>query len=307
MSQQTFASSQYQPNNQPEHQNHNFTFIPSNTPGLEWAPLPEFPYLELLDYECSDLWPSGTYNRRSAVAHTSQGPSTNGGHSPQIKTQLPPWHQQICGRRSTSIQLRQDNICKHDGTYSLRVEGSTNRTVELPKQSNNSTQQEEAKQLNLHSQNQMANNVYERPSTKQIIHYDHASAGFPTKATWLRVIKAGFYATWPMLTTAAISISLSQKKHKKGHMRQNRQGVQSTKEMIIEDEQHLIYTPQWRAREINFNFKDMRQIMCTNQTGQFLAISSQGNWYIMVLCETDGNLILMKPMKNRTSEEMCKN
>ena len=51
----------------------------------------------------------------------------------------------------------------------------------------------------------IVNNVYELPSIKQIIHYQHATAGFPTKATWLIVIKVGFYAIWPMLTATAVT------------------------------------------------------------------------------------------------------
>ena len=46
--------------------------------------------------------------------------------------------------------------------------------------------------------------------------------------------------------------------------------------------------------------------MYTNQTRQVPVVSSQRNRYIMMLCETDGNLILVEPMKNRTSGEMYK-
>ena len=63
------------------------------------------------------------------------------------------------------------------------------------------------------------NNAYEPPSKKQIIWYHHAMAGFPTKATWIKAIKAGFYATWPMLTTAAANKYFSEfGKMQKGHM-----------------------------------------------------------------------------------------
>ena len=37
-------------------------------------------------------------------------------------------------------------------------------------------------------------NVYELPSTEQIIRYLHACAGFPTRPTWLKAIKGGNYA-----------------------------------------------------------------------------------------------------------------
>ena len=39
------------------------------------------------------------------------------------------------------------------------------------------------------------NNVYELLSTKKAIRYLHGAAGYPTKATWLKVIQAGNYAT----------------------------------------------------------------------------------------------------------------
>ena len=69
----------------------------------------------------------------------------------------------------------------------------------------NSKQQKMTRNVNLPSQNQRANNVYKLPSTKQIIHYHNAAAGFPTKATWIWAIKAVYYARWPMLMTAAVN------------------------------------------------------------------------------------------------------
>ena len=39
------------------------------------------------------------------------------------------------------------------------------------------------------------NNVYELPSTKEIVRYLHACAGFPTKSTWIKAIKGGNYVT----------------------------------------------------------------------------------------------------------------
>ena len=47
---------------------------------------------------------------------------------------------------------------------------------------------------------EIASNVYDLPSVSKVIRYLHACAGFPTKATWLKAIKAKYYASWPMLT-----------------------------------------------------------------------------------------------------------
>ena len=92
----------------------------------------------------------------------------------------------------------------------------------------------------------------------------------------------------------------------KDHMQQQHQGVQSTKETQQEDNQLILHIPQRQTREISMNVGDMQRIMYTNQTGQFLVVSSQGNLYIMVLCKANDNLMLMESMKNRTSGEMCK-
>ena len=69
---------------------------------------------------------------------------------------------------------------------------------------------------------------------------------------------------------------------------------------------HVFFSPQNRMREINVHIKDMKHIMYTDQTGQFPIVSSQRNRYIMVLCKTDENLILVELIRNRTSGEMYK-
>ena len=70
------------------------------------------------------------------------------------------------------------------------------------------------------------NSVYELPNLQQVVRWYHAAAGYPTKATWLKAIEAGFYATWPLLTAKAV------KKHypdtdatPKGHMKRVKSGI----------------------------------------------------------------------------------
>ena len=41
--------------------------------------------------------------------------------------------------------------------------------------------------MTISNQHLMINNVYELPSTQQIIRYSHVTASFPTNATWLKV------------------------------------------------------------------------------------------------------------------------
>ena len=50
----------------------------------------------------------------------------------------------------------------------------------------------------------------------------------------------------------------------------------------------------------------MQNIMYIDLMRKFPVVSSQGNRYFMVLCEKDGNLILVEPMKTRSLGEMCR-
>ena len=78
------------------------------------------------------------------------------------------------------------------------------------------------------------------------------------------------------------------------------------KELDEAQDTHVVNMPQLWLQEININIEDMKHIMYTNQAGKFPVVSSLGNRYIMVLYKVDVNLILVEPMKNRTSRKMCK-
>jgi len=54
---------------------------------------------------------------------------------------------------------------------------------------------------------------------------------YPSKATWLKASKMGFYATWPMLTMKAVNKHFPDlAETSKQHMRHIKSGVQSTKD-----------------------------------------------------------------------------
>jgi hypothetical protein len=72
--------------------------------------------------------------------------------------------------------------------------------------------------------------IYNLPSTKQSIRYLHAAAGFPVESEWIKAIKAGNYVTWPELTAEAVHKHFPESDEtQKGHMKQQRQNVRSTK------------------------------------------------------------------------------
>jgi hypothetical protein len=120
---------------------------------------------------------------------------------------------------------------------------------------------------------EFVNSVYELPNTEQVVAWYHAAAGYPTKATWLKAIDAGFYATWPLLTSKAV------KKHfpehdetPKGHMCRVKSGVRSTKAQVEEPEEIQLAAAQlkdlhWKHRDIYVQMKDASDVIFTDQTG----------------------------------------
>jgi hypothetical protein len=69
-------------------------------------------------------------------------------------------------------------------------------------------------------------NVYELPSTKEVIRFEHAALGFPTKATLLEAICNKNLATFPDMSADNVNKFFPESdKMQKGHMRQSRQGV----------------------------------------------------------------------------------
>ncbi|KAL7506393.1 hypothetical protein ACHAXN_005053 [Cyclotella atomus] len=83
--------------------------------------------------------------------------------------------------------------------------------------------------------NEFVNSVYELPNTEQVIAWYHAAAGYPIKASWIKAIDAGFYATWPMLTAKAVRKHFPESDETaKGHMRRVKSGVRSRKAQIEE-------------------------------------------------------------------------
>jgi hypothetical protein len=77
--------------------------------------------------------------------------------------------------------------------------------------------------------------VYELPSTKEVIRFEHAALGFPTKATLLDAIRHKNLVTFPGMTVENVNKFFPESDEmQKGHMKQSRQGVRSTK-VIDED------------------------------------------------------------------------
>ena len=154
--------------------------------------------------------------------------------------------------------------------------------------------------------------MYNLPSTKQIVRYLHACAGFPTKTTWLKAIRARSYNTWPHLSAKNVQKHFPESDEtQQGHMRSIKQGIRSTKAKLpareVEQKDGTTLTlPLKKHNDVYFRVEEMKETMYTDQTDVFPVRSRRGNRYIMICCELDSNAILSEPMQNRTAGEMIK-
>lgn len=130
--------------------------------------------------------------------------------------------------------------------------------------------------------------------------------GFPTKATWIKAIQAGNYATWPLLNVENFNKHFPElDETQKGCMRQTKLGLQSTKTKELIDK-NLPDQPIPKECDIMVDVFNMRELIATAQTGKLPYTSSRGSKYIMIMAEIDSNAILVATIMNQTEGEIMK-
>ena len=158
--------------------------------------------------------------------------------------------------------------------------------------------------------------MYNLPSKAESIKYLHAALGFPTKETLLAATRAGFLTSWPGLNVTAINKHFPESvETQKGHMKHQCQGVRSTKipklQADITMEERIKLEKEMKAlrqkhRDIFIQVYEEKDLVYSDQTGNFPTTSSRGNKYLMILYYIDGSYIMMEPMKSRHENEMIR-
>jgi hypothetical protein len=151
---------------------------------------------------------------------------------------------------------------------------------------------------------QYLHNVYELPSVEPTIQYLHGAAGFPTKASWLKAICKGNYISLPLINVKNVAKYFPESEEtQKGHMRGQRQGVRSTK---VADPTKDVPTniPHQKKNDILITEHEVKSLMYADQTGLFLAVSSLGNKYVMILHHVDSNSSWLEAMRNQSGGEL---
>jgi hypothetical protein len=154
-------------------------------------------------------------------------------------------------------------------------------------------------------------NVYELPSTKEVTRFQHATLGFPTKASLLNAICHKNLVTFPGMTADNVNKFFPEYGTQKGHMKQSRQGVRSTKvidkDAILETETHPKPTPGVKIKDVYLRvFDTNKTAMYTDQLGRFPITSAGGHKYTMLAAKLDENYIDAEPMKSRSAKELTK-
>ena len=142
-------------------------------------------------------------------------------------------------------------------------------------------------------------NVYELPSTTEVVRFLHAALGFPSKATLLTAAQHGNLVTFPGLTTKNISMFFPESDEtQKGQMKQQKQGVISMK--VVDETAALQFKPILgvKHKDVYLHmFNTTKKAMYSDQTGHFPITLSHGNKYLMTAVELDGNYIDADPIQ----------
>lgn len=154
-------------------------------------------------------------------------------------------------------------------------------------------------------------------TTADMVRYSHASLFSPVVSTLLHAVHLGYIHNLPGLTTASL------KKHpphstatSKGHLKQSRQGTQSTKPkapvalpLLPLDDTDTFPPPLnegLRTHHVYTAIIDRSPSgkIFTDQTGRFVLPSSTGNNYLLVLYDYDSNYIDAVPIQNRSARSI---
>ena len=151
--------------------------------------------------------------------------------------------------------------------------------------------------------NPSLNVILRKNQTKQqLVTFLHRACCCPTTQTWTKAIQNNHFTTWPGLTVSLVRKHLSPSiATAKGHLKQERQGLQSTKApppSTDDDFFPLSPEPNIKSNQAIYSIIDSPTKAYSDLTGKFPVQSSRGNNYIFVCYHPDANAILARPIKN---------
>jgi hypothetical protein len=164
-----------------------------------------------------------------------------------------------------------------------------------------------------------ANNAYNLPSINPSVCLHHVSADNPVPSSWFAAIKAGNYSSFPGPTLRnAMQHCPSSDATVKGHLKQMRQGLRSTKPKPPKPSNRLVILSESTKPPppapigeptINPTLPLSNQLyiaemslsrLYTNNTGRLPIQARSGNQYITIAYHKLSNVILCAPYANQT-------
>ena len=161
---------------------------------------------------------------------------------------------------------------------------------------------------------QLMNSVHETTNKAELAEYLHQCLFSPTPATLIKAIKNDQLISFPGLTEELITKHLPPSTATvKGHMHSQRKNVRSTTKAPpsgddIEATEDMTPVQEINATEEVFCFSALADMntgtIYTDQTGKFPVQSYKGMRYIFCCYVYSLNVILVRPMKNRSDDTM---
>ena len=118
----------------------------------------------------------------------------------------------------------------------------------------------------------LANSIYECETTGQLIHFYHATMGFPVTSTWCKAIDAGYFRGWPGLTSKRVRRFIKiVDETEMGHMDQTKVGIRSTHTNADPDSMETVpQTPlNERTHHVYMSITDIEGRLYSDQTDRF--------------------------------------
>ena len=154
------------------------------------------------------------------------------------------------------------------------------------------------------------NYIIQKNKTKyELAHYLHACAFSPVILTFQEAIRKGNFVTWPGIGDINFqNVVGTTMATEKGHLKQEKQGLQSTtaEQAVYEDSFPATIKQKTSSCFATITKVPTKRTTYIDQTGKFPYQSSRGNQYLFVLYDYDANCILFEPIKNRTGESITK-
>ena len=149
--------------------------------------------------------------------------------------------------------------------------------------------------------------IRKNTATRDLIRYLHAACFSPPIKTFLEAVRRNHLITWPGLTPKLITKHLTPSiATAKGHLNQERQGLQSTKSPSSFAFEDMRPEHSARSHEVIYSLVSSQDRAYMDLTGRFPFCSSRGNEYILICYNYDANAILGVPLKNRQAATITK-